>query len=55
MDKINYGGFPKIIKINYDFKLKKEFNEKINNISLKNKNTILDENKNILKIKNILR
>ena len=52
-NKINFGGFPKIIKIDNELKTKLEFNEKISNI---NYNRNVDNNisfKNILNLKKI--
>lgn len=47
IEKINFGGFPKIIPITKDYKQKMEFNE---NISKNKKSTL----KNIINIKDIL-
>ena len=52
-NKINFGGFPKIIKIDNELKTKLEFNEKINNINY-SKNIDNNTNfKNILNLKKI--
>ena len=52
-NKINWGGFPKIIKIDNELKLKIEFNEKINNLNYKNNNKNVNDFKNILNLKKI--
>ena len=54
-NKINFGGFPRIIKIDNDLKIKIEFNEKINNDN-DNYNNKYNNNmsfKNILDLKKI--
>ena len=50
---INWGGFPRIIKIDNDLKIKIEFNEKIKNINYKNSNDKSINFKNILNLKKI--
>ena len=50
---INWGGFPRIIKIDNDLKIKIEFNEKIKNINHKNSNDKNINFKNILNLKKI--
>ena len=52
IDKINWGGFPKIIKIDNELKMKIEFNEKINNINYKHNDKNMNF-KNILNLKKI--
>ena len=52
-DKINWGGFPKIIKIDNELKIKIEFNEKINNINYKTNKDKSINFKNILNLKKI--
>jgi hypothetical protein len=49
-NKINFGGFPKIIKIDNELKVKIEFNEKINN----NNNNYYNKYNNNMNFKNIL-
>ena len=53
--KINFGGFPKIIKIDNELKIKIEFTDKINNKKINSRiyNTGNNDNMNFLNILNL--